>query len=64
MNNKKIVVALGHNALGSTFPEQKAAVKKAAAAIAGHSPVARLIQGGQQHGGKNRNDRDYDQQFN
>ena len=29
MNNKKIVVALGHNALGSTFPEQKAAVKKA-----------------------------------
>ena len=34
MNNKKIVVALGHNALGSTFPEQKAAVKKAAAAIA------------------------------
>lgn len=28
MNNKKIVVALGHNALGSTFPEQKAAVKK------------------------------------
>lgn len=34
MTNKKIVVALGHSALGKTFPEQKAAVKQAAAAIA------------------------------
>lgn len=34
MNSKKIVVALGHSALGKTFPEQKEAVKNAAAAIA------------------------------
>lgn len=34
MSNKKIVVALGHSALGKTFPEQKEAVKQAAAAIA------------------------------
>ncbi|MDY3853421.1 MAG: carbamate kinase [Butyribacter sp.] len=34
MNNKRIVVALGHSALGKTFPEQKKAVKNAAAAIA------------------------------
>lgn len=34
MNNKKIVVALGHSALGKTFPEQKEAVKNAARAIA------------------------------
>lgn len=27
MNSKKIVVALGHSALGKTFPEQKEAVK-------------------------------------
>lgn len=33
MNNKRIVVALGHSALGKTFPEQKTAVKNAAAAI-------------------------------
>lgn len=32
--NKKIVVALGHSALGKTFPEQKENVKKAASAIA------------------------------
>lgn len=31
---KKIVVALGHSALGKTFPEQKEAVKNAASAIA------------------------------
>ena len=31
---KKIVVALGHSALGKTFPEQKEAVKDAASAIA------------------------------
>lgn len=31
---KKIVVALGHSALGNTFPEQKDAVKNAAQAIA------------------------------
>ena len=34
MTNKKIVVALGHSALGKTFPEQQKAVKKAALAIA------------------------------
>lgn len=34
MENKKIVVALGRNAFGETFPEQKANVAKAAIAIA------------------------------
>ena len=34
MNTKRIVVALGHSALGNTFPEQKENVKKAANAIA------------------------------
>ena len=34
MDNKKIVVALGRNAFGETFPEQKKNVKKAAVAIA------------------------------
>ena len=34
INNKRIVVALGRNAFGSTFPEQQANVKKAASAIA------------------------------
>lgn len=34
MDNKKIVVALGRNAFGETFPEQKANVGKAARAIA------------------------------
>ncbi|MCM1308665.1 MAG: carbamate kinase [Butyrivibrio sp.] len=34
MENKKIVVALGRNAFGETFPEQKANVSKAARAIA------------------------------
>ena len=34
MTNKRIVVALGHSALGKTFPEQKEAVKQAASAIA------------------------------
>lgn len=34
MDNKKIVVALGRNAFGETFPEQKKNVKKAAIAIA------------------------------
>lgn len=33
MENKKIVVALGHSALGKTFPEQKETVKNAAKAI-------------------------------
>ena len=32
--NKNIVVALGHSALGRTFPEQKEAAKNAASAIA------------------------------
>ena len=30
MSKKKVVVALGHKALGTTFPEQKTAVKAAA----------------------------------
>ncbi len=34
MDNKKVVVAIGRNALGDTFPEQKENVKKAAIAIA------------------------------
>lgn len=34
MDNKRIVVALGRNAFGKTFPEQKQNVKKAAVAIA------------------------------
>ena len=34
MKNNKIVVALGRNAFGETFPEQKANVAKAARAIA------------------------------
>lgn len=34
MSHQKIVVALGHSALGRTFPEQKEAVKSAAQAIA------------------------------
>ncbi|MGN0317614.1 MAG: carbamate kinase [Lachnospira sp.] len=34
MDNKRVVVALGRNSFGETFPEQKVNVKKAAAAIA------------------------------
>ena len=34
MKEKRIVVALGRNAFGGTFPEQKKNVKKAAQAIA------------------------------
>ncbi len=34
MDNKKVVVAIGRNALGDTFPEQKENVKKAAVAVA------------------------------
>ena len=34
MENRKVVVAIGRNALGDTFPEQKENVKKAASAIA------------------------------
>lgn len=34
MDNKRIVVALGHSAFGTTFPEQQEAVKQAAVAIA------------------------------
>lgn len=34
MDNKTIVVALGHSAFGTTFPEQQEAVKEAAKAIA------------------------------
>ena len=34
MKRKKIVVALGHKALGTTLPEQKAAVKRSAKVIA------------------------------
>lgn len=35
MNKKKIVIALGHHALGTTLPEQKAAVARTAKAVAG-----------------------------
>ena len=34
MENKKVVVALGRNAFGDTFPKQQENVKKAAKAIA------------------------------
>ena len=34
MKRKKLVVALGHKALGTTLPEQKAAVKHSAKVIA------------------------------
>ena len=34
MSNKKVVVALGHKALGATLPQQQDAVKGAAKAIA------------------------------
>lgn len=34
MRKKKIVIALGHDALGTTLPEQKAAAKKTARAVA------------------------------
>lgn len=34
MDKKRIVVALGRNSFGETFPEQQENVKKAAAAIA------------------------------
>ena len=33
MENKKIVIALGHEALGTTLPEQKIATKKTAKAV-------------------------------
>ncbi len=35
MKKKKIVIALGHEALGTTLPEQQAATKKTAKAVAG-----------------------------
>ena len=35
MRKKKIVIALGHHALGTTLPEQKIAAAKTAKAIAG-----------------------------
>ncbi len=34
MKKKRIVIALGHDALGTTLPEQQAAAKKTAKAIA------------------------------
>ena len=34
MTRKKVVVALGHRALGTTLPEQKTAVKASAKALA------------------------------
>nr|WP_330407503.1 hypothetical protein [Blautia argi] len=34
MNRKKVVVALGHRALGTTLPEQKEAVKSSAKVLA------------------------------
>ena len=33
MKKKKIVIALGHEALGSTLPEQQAAAKRTAKAV-------------------------------
>ncbi len=35
MRKKRIVIALGHEALGTTLPEQKLAAKKTAKAVAG-----------------------------
>ena len=35
MKKKRIVIALGHHALGTTLPEQKTAVAKTAKAVAG-----------------------------
>ena len=34
MRKKKIVIALGHDALGTTLPEQKSATLKTAKAVA------------------------------
>ena len=34
MRKKKIVIALGHEALGTTLPDQKVAVRKTAKAVA------------------------------
>ena len=34
MKKKKIVIALGHDALGTTLPEQKEATKRTAKAVA------------------------------
>ena len=34
MKKKKIVIALGHEALGTTLPEQQAATKRTAKAVA------------------------------
>ena len=34
MKKKKIVIALGHEALGTTLPDQKVAVRKTAKAVA------------------------------
>ena len=34
MKKKKIVIALGHEALGTTLPEQKEATKRTAKAVA------------------------------
>ena len=34
MKKKRIVIALGHDALGTTLPEQQAAIKRTAKAIA------------------------------
>ena len=35
MKKKRIVIALGHDALGTTLPEQQAAIKRTAKAING-----------------------------
>ena len=48
MDNKRIVVALGRNAFGKTFPEQQQNVKKAAFSfplLYPHSSAARLAVG-------------------
>ena len=41
MKKKKIVIALGHDALGTTLPEQKEATKRTAKAVADF--IARTI---------------------
>ena len=38
MKKKKIVIALGHDALGTTLPEQKEATKRTAKAVADFIP--------------------------
>ena len=43
MKKKKIVIALGHEALGTTLPEQQAATKRTAKAVAGIEPRVAML---------------------